>query len=139
VRWENRIKELRPIASVLSVARKSLMVCRKCSMSAGFRLSLRMSSRLALTLRANADDQCRGALATAATRRSAEGRRGLRWDSACHAAGAPRYPVNAVCIFASNQLLTFAKLGLSAIDSPRVDRCSTSMRVLTSSGAEASA
>jgi hypothetical protein len=66
-------------------------------------------------------------------------RRGLRRDSARYAAGALRYPANTVCIFASNQLLTFAKLGLSAIDPPVVDRCRTSMRVLTLSGAEASA
>src|SRR5215208_3641996 len=49
------------------------------------------------------------------------------------------YPADAMCILVSNHLLTFAKLGLSAIDSVVADRCSTSMRVLTSSGAATSA
>jgi hypothetical protein len=63
--------------------------------------------------------------------------RGVRPGTA--STGAPRYPGNAVCIFASNKPLTFAKLELSAIDSAVADRCSTSMRVLTSSGAASSA
>ena len=43
-----------------------------------------------------------------------------------------RYSADAMCILASNHLLTFAKLGLSATDSVMADRWTPSMRVLTS-------
>jgi hypothetical protein len=45
----------------------------------------------------------------------------------------------AACIFASNQVLTFAKFELSATDPVVADCCTVSMRALTSSGAKASA
>src|SRR5215207_5254929 len=53
--------------------------------------------------------------------------------------GASRYSLKAASSFVANQLLTFAKLGLSAIDSAVADRCTVSMRVLTSSGVASSA
>jgi hypothetical protein len=61
-----------------------------------------------------------------------------RWGQ--HLPGEPkRYSADAMCILASNHLLTFAKLGLSATDSVMADRWTPSMRVLTSCGAAFSA